>query len=796
MISFKKHFEMAEQLLPYANYKLKTLDDAEKTYDYLKEKNCLKDYILNNQLTKFLFKQEISQETFEKALQNNDDSNKFIKTLDIIIKTYNDKYEIDYEKDLSMDNLVNLIIDYKSVPKIHEFKEMSYASREITLRNILYLIKRGFTPGELIDISKQMNVLNYQDTIDVLNDFNNEEIIKICQRTNGEHYTHKKEIFIYKCLADDDIYNFVGNGSLLMQNLNVKDDIDTKKLLMQFIEHCKYNNVSHKQILPYVYVITESDLNKHLYNRVIDHIKQGFAFDAQNQGIYDIYKDLGYVTTTIEPDVFEFLPASELLLNILLPLGIKVDRIIEYLNSISNVDKAVLNSPLKIFSEHLEHFKDEDNVTFDKDSQVYIDILKNKANVNLSAYNYLKNCMETLNIKNIKLSQLIRLSNLAEYKITKLSKITDESLTIDDKLSALELISYKVNNLQTAIKFVKKCKFNNNIIKSHVKTKNSELTPKDIIKVIASDLPQEKINYLLTIQKQKHFNLLLGLDFDINKSVDENVKDVIKHTNVYEQFIENSNNQYTNISDTKLISLYMDDYLDIYNKYKANHNISTKQHVLFDSIFKAVIENRFDEFKFKTLDFELDETVEQNLRNAWTKNTSKQVDKFTVFEDYSFDKTVKIGVLPNKTCMDYTDGMYSESLISNFDANKKIIFVKNDKGDIIARSIIKLTKIRDGQLRFNNDINKQFAILVERIYTTYHNVSTMDEIVANFVKEKFKDLNVLIIASGKMLKDASQSELSIFISFSRNHKQYSDTLAGEKRDDDMGRYMNKNVYIL
>ena len=224
-----------------------------------------------------------------------------------------------------------------------------------------------------------------------------------------------------------------------------------------------------------------------------------------------------------------------------------------------------------------------------------------------------------------------------------------------------------------------------------------------------------------------------------------------------------------------------------------NSYISDESKEVYEPIFEAYINNEFNSKKFETLESELDEPIPDNIKKTWTKCYTNNTSGYTVFDTIDFNMTMKIGVIPVNTCMDYSSGIHSEALVSNLDANKKIIFVKNGKGQIVARSILKLTKIRTDDLS-DNTLKKDYALIIEKIYTSDDNPN-IPKLIAEFVKEHYKDL-IILGKSNFGDKNAKDKNISIFITNSRNKIQYSDSLGGEIHELDIGDYEKHNMYIL
>jgi len=70
--------------------------------------------------------------------------------------------------------------------------------------------------------------------------------------------------------------------------------------------------------------------------------------------------------------------------------------------------------------------------------------------------------------------------------------------------------------------------------------------------------------------------------------------------------------------------------------------------------------------------------------------------RFTAYESDDPLTLLKVGVEPRETCQSWRDGAYNECLLAYVaDSNKKVLNVVDEKGRVVARSIIKLTNQRD-----------------------------------------------------------------------------------------------------
>ena len=173
--------------------------------------------------------------------------------------------------------------------------------------------------------------------------------------------------------------------------------------------------------------------------------------------------------------------------------------------------------------------------------------------------------------------------------------------------------------------------------------------------------------------------------------------------------------------------------------------------------------------------------------------------------------------MPVRTCMNYKDGAYNECLLSVFDANKKILYVKNN-GKIVARAIMRLTKMSDvigkkDTLEFrdvgnpeghNFEINEEekLVVFLEKMYYSHisgKELHQVEKLLLDFAKHKAETLGAtLLIANAYNYKVLSESRrlqkvsTNVYISKSKNGKQYLDSLGGNCESG--GYYMDGDFY--
>lgn len=211
-------------------------------------------------------------------------------------------------------------------------------------------------------------------------------------------------------------------------------------------------------------------------------------------------------------------------------------------------------------------------------------------------------------------------------------------------------------------------------------------------------------------------------------------------------------------------------------------------------IVKAVLYGKLEEIKYENLSREVGFSVPSEQKAVWKENTSKKNGSLDAVEYIDFWHCMNIGVLPGDTCMNYNSGMYNECLLSTFDANKKILYVKKD-GVILGRAILRLTKISDhpkNALRFEDveqtdeDVSEDLVLFLEKSYQNGYSgkqKEAIQRLLIALAKEKARKMDVdLLLADDYTelpeIKHLEKKNTHVYISSSKNGKQYLDSLGG------------------
>jgi len=244
-------------------------------------------------------------------------------------------------------------------------------------------------------------------------------------------------------------------------------------------------------------------------------------------------------------------------------------------------------------------------------------------------------------------------------------------------------------------------------------------------------------------------------------------------------------------------------------------------------LLTAELMGKFQDLKYHRddLELELDFPIAKAQKAHWKNNLCLKDNQanLTVWEEDKFLPVLQIGEIPTHSCLSYIDGRYSECLLSCFDANKKIIFVKQDER-IIFRAIVRLTKGNTknpsshlkSELQFvdlqkkkkeqrNETLKKDhLVIFLERPYTK--NLSDIEKdsvynLILKLLQLKGKEMGATLIASAAYESHFKtdrvvRSNYYIYISKSKAGVQYLDSLGGSKGVKDEGKFYGGSFCVV
>lgn len=232
----------------------------------------------------------------------------------------------------------------------------------------------------------------------------------------------------------------------------------------------------------------------------------------------------------------------------------------------------------------------------------------------------------------------------------------------------------------------------------------------------------------------------------------------------------------------------------------------------------AEIAGRFYDVKYHKgdLEREISLKVPDEIEEIWKKNLSMKEGNAQLWEEDRLLPVMQIGELVGRTCLSYRNGRYKECLLSAFDANKKVLYFALN-GQLVFRAFIRLTKgtlsnrkSQNNHLQFVDitkeeqesaskqiDQTEQLTLFLERPY--FKGISEEKEreivqFVLRMLKQKAKKMSAQLILSNDykaLVPETSglvRAQYHMYISASKNGKQYLDSLGGMATINNEGSY--------
>lgn len=239
----------------------------------------------------------------------------------------------------------------------------------------------------------------------------------------------------------------------------------------------------------------------------------------------------------------------------------------------------------------------------------------------------------------------------------------------------------------------------------------------------------------------------------------------------------------------------------------------------------AEIAGRFYDVKYHKgdLEREISLKVPDEIEEIWKKNLSMKEGNAQLWEEDRLLPVMQIGELVGRTCLSYRNGRYKECLLSAFDANKKVLYFALN-GQLVFRAFIRLTKgtlsnrkSQNNHLQFVDitkeeqesaskqiDQTEQLTLFLERPY--FKGISEEKEreivqFVLRMLKQKAKKMSAQLILSNDykaLVPETSglvRAQYHMYISASKNGKQYLDSLGGMATINNEGSY-EKGMFLL
>lgn len=283
------------------------------------------------------------------------------------------------------------------------------------------------------------------------------------------------------------------------------------------------------------------------------------------------------------------------------------------------------------------------------------------------------------------------------------------------------------------------------------------------------------------------------------------------------------NDQFVNQNKNSIIHYLIHEGAEMTRLYYQN--IQNKE--AFRRIVRAELMGKFRTLKYYEDDLrkEISYPIGEAQRKIWMLDSSmRSEDNIEVFEAADFYSTLRIGEVPQRTCLSYIDGVHRECLLSAYDSNKKIIYAQKN-GVLVGRAFIRLTKGSfyppQKGARFNgafefvdlqcttkkekyDDTNELLTLFLELPYFRGVSKKSENEILRMFmdiVEEKAKKLNAIAVLNTRYIDAALENAgyLSVgyylYISKSKGGAQYLDSLNGETSVTDEGSY-RKGIFCI
>ena len=219
-------------------------------------------------------------------------------------------------------------------------------------------------------------------------------------------------------------------------------------------------------------------------------------------------------------------------------------------------------------------------------------------------------------------------------------------------------------------------------------------------------------------------------------------------------------------------------------------------------IVNAELLGKFMELKYHEGDLgrEIAFPIKKDTEEIWKEKLLRVDCGWEIWEEDSLLPVMQIGEVPLRSCISYRNGPNCDCLLSCFDANKKIIFIKHN-GKIVFRAILRLTKgsfvaaderktieFVDVTAKSEPHENKaeELVLFLERYYQSglsEQEIQKAVNLTVMLVKEKAEKLGARLVLSSSYKnvlenKNYVLTNFYMYISASKNGSQYLDSLGG------------------
>lgn len=279
---------------------------------------------------------------------------------------------------------------------------------------------------------------------------------------------------------------------------------------------------------------------------------------------------------------------------------------------------------------------------------------------------------------------------------------------------------------------------------------------------------------------------------------------ILKHINIYKE-MKNA------AIPLKLVEKNGEDSCMNAARMVNQQELSALMEGLNDETISYLIDDEGD------LEQEIAFPIKKDTEEIWKENLLRLDRGWEIWEEDSLLPVMQIGEVPLRSCISYRNGPNCDCLLSCFDANKKIIFIKHN-GKIVFRAILRLTKgsfvaaderktieFVDVTVKSEPHENKaeELVLFLERYYQSGLNKQQIRKAVnltAMLVKEKAEKLGARLVLSSSYKnvlenKNYVLTNFYMYISASKNGSQYLDSLGGAAGVSASGSY-TCNTFLL
>lgn len=252
-------------------------------------------------------------------------------------------------------------------------------------------------------------------------------------------------------------------------------------------------------------------------------------------------------------------------------------------------------------------------------------------------------------------------------------------------------------------------------------------------------------------------------------------------------------------------------------------------------LFIAEAMGQFQRVKYYEDDLskEIDYPVTDSQKALWIENETLTAGSgVSAWEEDRMLPVMQIGEIPTSTCLSYRSGAQKDCLLSCFDANKKVLFISK-YGKVTFRAILRLTKGKCGdqknedtkqeetmefvdllkeqtkknQAKSGDGQKEKLILFLERPYEcgmSPEELKTAIHTAIQLAERKAEKLGAELVMSrnyGKYLLTGKNengyvwSNYYVYISKSKNGRQYLDSLGGNATVSDSGSF-RKSSFVL